>query len=61
MAVTSNASEVLRRVRQNSIPTVFPRSKVEIETQYAGSGDTVLKKPRVIESAFMLTAPDAAS
>jgi hypothetical protein len=35
--------------------------RVEIETQYAGSGDTALKNPRVIESAFTLTVPEAAS
>jgi hypothetical protein len=29
--------------------------KVEIKTQYAGSGDTELKTPRVVESAFTLT------
>jgi hypothetical protein len=29
--------------------------KVEIKTQYAGSGDTALKAPRIIESAFTLT------
>ncbi|MDR1218257.1 MAG: DUF4469 domain-containing protein [Treponema sp.] len=35
--------------------------KVEITTQYAGSGNTVLKSPRVIESAFTLTVAEAAS
>ncbi|MDR1218401.1 MAG: DUF4469 domain-containing protein [Treponema sp.] len=34
--------------------------KVEIKTQYAGSGNTVLKSPRVIESAFTLTVSEAA-
>jgi hypothetical protein len=31
--------------------------KVEIKTQYSGSSNTTLKKPRVIESPFVLTAP----
>jgi hypothetical protein len=35
--------------------------KVEIKTQYAGSGDTILKAPRVIESAFVLTVQEAPS
>ncbi|MDR0644992.1 MAG: DUF4469 domain-containing protein [Treponema sp.] len=31
--------------------------KVEIKTQYSGSSNTTLKKPRVIESPFVLTVP----
>jgi hypothetical protein len=33
--------------------------KVEIKKQYAGSGDTALKAPRMIESAFTLTVASA--
>jgi hypothetical protein len=35
--------------------------KVEPDARYAGSSGAALKNPRVIERAFTLTAPDAAS
>ncbi|MDR2071079.1 MAG: DUF4469 domain-containing protein [Treponema sp.] len=43
------------------IPALDPgKWKVEIKTQFSGSGSTMLKKPRTIASAFLLTVPEPA-
>ena len=69
MAIINNITEVLHRIRVKLYPNYLPnasriigispnsgysRNRIEVRTQYSGSGGTLLKTVRVITSGFIL-------